>query len=494
MKSLIIVVDFGTSSVKVNLIRPENGEILYTSSKRYPVFSDGAGSAELSAEEIWMNSVLCMKEASEFMEAGSYVPEILTFSWFGDNLLFVDRSEEALSDIVLCMDQRGKEEAEEFQRIRTETEFLKCNGGIPDSSSIVSTLLYFRKKYPEILQKTNALFSNQQYVLSRLGLEPVNDETMACRKALFDLEEGNWDRTLLEELGLAEEMMGRTVSCMEVLGEISSYGDVKLPGSVKVLPGLHDCEAGFVGIGVNRSAPDVLGNVTGTYDHFGYLCGMDELKKGFFQYKGGGFVANRMGFDEAYAVVGAVPAYGLFVDWIITGLFGRNGANMTEYWKNAEFNGKNSIKIIPHIMENNCIISNIGINTGQNEIFEAAIEALTFESKMKFNQCAESFGQDIRRVRIGGGTARAEKWNQLRADVLGVTVECVQNHEVSSLGTALIAAVAAGIYSNTREAASHMIRVTNVYEPDQRLQSQYAEQFQEYTERKEQFTCIRMKH
>ncbi len=95
MKSLIIVVDFGTSSVKVNLIRPENGEILYTSSKRYPVFSDGAGSAELSAEEIWMNSVLCMKEASEFMEAGSYVPEILTFSWFGDNLLFVDTSEEA---------------------------------------------------------------------------------------------------------------------------------------------------------------------------------------------------------------------------------------------------------------------------------------------------------------------------------------------------------------------------------------------------------------
>ena len=78
--------------------------------------------------------------------------------------------------------------------------------------------------------------------------------------------------------------------------------------------------------------------------------------------------------------------------------------------------------------------------------------------------------------------------------MLGITVECVQNHEVSSLGTALIAAVAAGIYSNTREAASHMIRVTNVYEPDQRLQSQYAEQFQEYTERKEQFTCIRMKH
>ena len=77
---------------------------------------------------------------------------------------------------------------------------------------------------------------------------------------------------------------------------------------------------------------------------------------------------------------------------------------------------------------------------------------------------------------------------------MGVTVECVQNHEVSSIGTALIAAVAAGIYSNTREAASHMIRVTDVYEPDWRLQSQYAERFQEYTERKEGLTRIRMKY
>ena len=69
-------------------------------------------------------------------------------------------------------------------------------------------------------------------------------------------------------------------------------------------------------------------------------------------------------------------------------------------------------------------------------------------------------------VRVTGGIARSEIWNQIQADIYNRPVETVAQEEATALGCAMVAAVGAGIYADYEEAAKNMVRVTRCYEPN----------------------------
>ena len=68
-------------------------------------------------------------------------------------------------------------------------------------------------------------------------------------------------------------------------------------------------------------------------------------------------------------------------------------------------------------------------------------------------------------VRVTGGVARSEVWNQIQADIYNRPVETVAVEEATALGCAIVAAVGAGVYKDYKEAAGRMVRVTRCYEP-----------------------------
>jgi xylulokinase len=70
-----------------------------------------------------------------------------------------------------------------------------------------------------------------------------------------------------------------------------------------------------------------------------------------------------------------------------------------------------------------------------------------------------------RTLRVAGGGARDAVWNQIRADVTGLTVEVVEQSEATLLGAAMLGAVGAGLYPDL-PAASAMIQIGHHVAPD----------------------------
>lgn len=83
-----------------------------------------------------------------------------------------------------------------------------------------------------------------------------------------------------------------------------------------------------------------------------------------------------------------------------------------------------------------------------------------------------------RAVLLGGG-AKSALWRQITADCLGTALVCTENSD-SSLGAAMLAGVAAGVFADWEDAARRCVRVRGVTEPDAARCDRYAAIFREY--------------
>jgi sugar (pentulose or hexulose) kinase len=75
-------------------------------------------------------------------------------------------------------------------------------------------------------------------------------------------------------------------------------------------------------------------------------------------------------------------------------------------------------------------------------------------------------GADVGDVRVSGGMTKRREALQLRADAWRRSVIGVSTSEATSLGAAILAAVAAGAYATVADAARSMVRLEPAIVPD----------------------------
>ncbi|HWR54286.1 MAG TPA: FGGY-family carbohydrate kinase, partial [Bryobacteraceae bacterium] len=119
-------------------------------------------------------------------------------------------------------------------------------------------------------------------------------------------------------------------------------------------------------------------------------------------------------------------------------------------------------------------------HTAQDELF-AAIEGTAFHTRIILERMAEN-GVPIRRVINGGGIPQKnETLNCVYANVLGKPV-LVPQSEVTSLGSAIFAFLAAGIFKSIEEAQDALCPTYRTVEPDPKEAAVYERLYGFYKE------------
>ena len=83
------------------------------------------------------------------------------------------------------------------------------------------------------------------------------------------------------------------------------------------------------------------------------------------------------------------------------------------------------------------------------------------------------------RATIIGGGAKGELWRQITADCLGIELVKTVSSD-SSLGSAMLAGVAVGVFENYEAAVKACIQVESVTMPNKENTEKYEELFKEY--------------
>jgi xylulokinase len=91
-------------------------------------------------------------------------------------------------------------------------------------------------------------------------------------------------------------------------------------------------------------------------------------------------------------------------------------------------------------------------------------------------------GIPVDEVRCMGGAARSDLWLQIKADICGLPMVRMKEEETSTLGCALLAAVAVGDYGSIGEAAGAMVSLGRRFEPAASRESVYDRLYELYKE------------
>jgi ribulose kinase len=92
----------------------------------------------------------------------------------------------------------------------------------------------------------------------------------------------------------------------------------------------------------------------------------------------------------------------------------------------------------------------------------------------------EANGFAVREMIASGGATSSDLWMQLHADITGVPIVIPEEQQAVSLGSAIAATVAAGMYPSLREAADAMVRIARRIEPDPAVTEVYRTYVDQY--------------
>jgi len=118
------------------------------------------------------------------------------------------------------------------------------------------------------------------------------------------------------------------------------------------------------------------------------------------------------------------------------------------------------------------VIRGLTLRHTSAHLFRAIMEGVAYGTSVILDRM-EREGVSIDELVVCGGPTKSNLWMQIHADVTGKPITIPEEQQAAVLGCAVLATVGAGIYDSIEEAASQMVRVKKVIEPDMSKHEEY---------------------
>ena len=484
----ILSVDIGTTGTRAVLFN-ETGDIITSSYQEYPQFYPKPGWAELDAETIWSAFSKTIHEVS-----GSHKKQIesLCISCMGNNIVPVRRDGTAIRNGILGFDTRTTEEIEIIRDTIGEQAYYQIRGHRPSTMCGLSKILWLKRNEPDTFNQTWKFITFGDFIRTRLGFPGVTDYSTAVASLPFDIQKMDLSETMMKAFGLNRKMFNTPLPSDTILGEITPNmsAELGLPNGVKLVNGGNDAMCGVLGAGITQATPNMLANITGTFELIAYVKQKPILTQKSYD----GHVISCSGvLKDTFVVFNSLSTSGSVVRWFRDNLATEDkikaeqqNINIYDYmFESLKFDG-GKIIVTPYFAGSGddefAKGSFIGLNLGtsRQEMLQGVVEGVTHEMSAMVDRMEQLSDTPIQVIRALGGAIRSAKWLQLKADISGKKVEAVQVGEASALGAAILAGVATGVYSSYEQAIKATVIIKADYKPRPEIHRIYKRQHEIY--------------
>jgi L-ribulokinase len=140
------------------------------------------------------------------------------------------------------------------------------------------------------------------------------------------------------------------------------------------------------------------------------------------------------------------------------------------------------------------LIVGLTLATRPEHVYRALLEATAFGTR-KIVEAFEGAGVPVRELTVAGGLIQNPVLMQIYADVTGRHIHLIDSAQGPALGSAMHAAVAAGVHGDIRAAATAMGKVRrDVYVPDPAQAAAYDDLYSHYSALHDEFGGGAMMH
>ena len=150
--------------------------------------------------------------------------------------------------------------------------------------------------------------------------------------------------------------------------------------------------------------------------------------------------------------------------------------------------GSDGLVMLPHLAGSNAPDVNakakgvwfgVTLQHTRAHFMRAVMESLGYIVRRNIDTLAD-MGIQVKTIRSLGGGAKSAVWNQIKADINQISLETVNSVEAASLGAAILAGRAVGIFEDIPSAVASMVRVKDHIQPNPDNKAAYEQGYAMY--------------
>jgi L-ribulokinase len=477
--AIIAGVDFGTLSVRVTLFDSERGR-LGTAIAEYPLHRkrEDPDYATQSHEDQMKALVKATRDVLGATGTNGHEVLAIALDTTGSSVVMVDDQLQPLDEYYLWCDHRAHLEA---QQITAKAHELKLEaidwcGGTYSHEWGWAKLLHWLRHTPEEKRArfATALEHCDMVAATLTGVNsPAGLKRSICAMGHKWMWNPRWGGLPSEDFlvavdpilkGVRQKIAGEFLSSDQIYSGLDDFwaNELGLKPGIPIPVGALDAHWDAIGAGCKEG--DVV-NVVGTSTCIIAMARRLELVPGVCGVVPGSVDPSLTGIEAGLSAVGDIfeaiaRRAGLSVRQLAEGLETYK-AGQTGLLRLSWDNGDRTVLVNPEL--SGVTLGWNLVHTAQDELF-AAIEGTAFHTRIILERMAER-GVPIERVINAGGIPQNNRViNQIYADVLGKTV-LVPEGAPTSLGSAIFAFIAAGIFPSIEAAQQQLCLPFKTYEP-----------------------------
>lgn len=295
---------------------------------------------------------------------------------------------------------------------------------LSQKSLFLPRLLYCMEHYKRQWDASEYIFSGPEYLIYTLTYTAL---TILPEKRF---ETAYWNNDLLSKCGIPQEKLPPFVSPGFSAGKLTHDIAVKLnlDESVKVYCGTPDFVAALIGTATLKT---------------GRLCDRAGSSEGL------NLCVDKPVFQDKIRTLPSV----ISSLWNASVLLPDSGAKFARFKKNSQYKDLPPDETVYSILADKS-------SEGYKLIYGIASEI-----KQSIGILEKATGISIKSMRVTGGQAHNDHWNQFKADMLGINIETTQMLDAELMGDAITAFTSMGFFSSLEEGAEALVKTSRIFEP-----------------------------
>lgn len=488
--AIVAGVDFGTLTVRVSLFDSEKGR-LGSATANYPMVRKHEDPNHATQSHADHMSALIQATRDALAQSGvdGQAVEAIAIDTTGSTVVPVGEGLEPLDDYYLWCDHRAHKEAAEITDTarKEKLQAIQWCGGTYSSEWGWSKLLHWLRHNPDKRDRMVTALEHCDMVAAILcGIDdPAQVPRSICangHKWMWNLELGGMPPdeffTKVDPLlkGIRDKIQGRFATSSTIAGQLSpKWAELLgLRAGIPIPTGAFDAHWDAIGAGVREG--DVV-NVVGTSTCIMAITKNPNLIPGVCGVVPGSIHPDYLGIEAGLSACGdlfdAIARRAKTPVDELSKAVENHRAGQTGLLRLTWDNGDRTVLVNPEL--GGITFGWNLMHTAADELF-AAIEGTAFHTRIILERMNEH-GTPIRRVIHGGGIPQKnETLNRVYANVLNKPV-LVPESDVTSLGSAIFAFLAAGAFPTVEAAQDKLCPKYRVIEPDPKAVAVYEQLF-----------------
>lgn len=457
-KQYILALDQGTTSSRAILFN-KKGEIVDTAQKEFKQYFPKPSWVEHNANEIWSSILGVMAEVLNNRNVSpSEIASIGITNQRETTVVWDKHTGRPIYNALVWQSRQTDDICKELRDAGHEDKFRDKTGLLIDayfSGTKVKWLLDNVEGAREKAENGDLLFGTiDTWLIWKLsgGKAHVTDYSNASRTLMYNIFELQWDKELLNILGVPESMLPEVRPSSEVYANTVDYHffghEVPIAGAA------GDQQSAL--FGQTCFEKGMAKNTYGTGCFMLMNTGEKPVKSTH-----GLLTTIAWGLDGKveYALEGSIFVAGSAIQWLRDGL--RMFSDAAETEKYAErVESTDGVYVVPAFVglgtpywdsEVRGAIFGITRGTEKEHFIRATLESLTYQTRDVLDAMEADSGIELKKLRVDGGAVANNFLMQFQSDILGVEVERPQIQETTALGAAYLAGIAVGFWENKEE-------------------------------------------